>query len=468
MSAIAQSPAHDSYAANAMGLIMQLGTNDRPEESMMRMSRRADPETLMHDIEGSRLLKQRYARLLDQAELEEATTYFVAKLPASSVKYSIWLAAMTLTATLGIVAWMIQQAKGFETTGISNASPWGLYIAAFVFFVGLGLGSLILASVPYALDMPDYKPFARHVNLTGLVSLLLGGLMVFADIGRPERVLDLLRNARVGSPMFWDIVVVGAGTLVSAMYQVRLARVDRGATVGRFAYVALVTGLLDGATALIFSTQRARPMWNSALLPVSFVASALSTALASSIALLLGLRRAGYVQVGDGRLARMGKALGAAVALTLVLKGTDLATAAFPQSESSSAELSEVLRGGSAAAFWPEVTATGAAAMILLLAPASRLGGRLLGCASALTLIGGAAKRFELVTAGLAVPNIDYPGVYTGPPDKRSAAYLQKPGASAYSPSGSEWTVVAGVTALGALLLSKGIRHIQKRAVLGR
>ena len=50
------------------------------------------------------------------------------------------LAAVVLAA---VGCWVAQQMYGLGITGMNNSNSWGLYIMAFMFFVGLSAGGLI-------------------------------------------------------------------------------------------------------------------------------------------------------------------------------------------------------------------------------------------------------------------------------------------------------------------------------------
>ena len=60
------------------------------------------------------------------------------------------LAAVVLAA---VGCWVAQQMYGLGITGMNNSNSWGLYIMAFMFFVGLSAGGLIVASSAHVFGM---------------------------------------------------------------------------------------------------------------------------------------------------------------------------------------------------------------------------------------------------------------------------------------------------------------------------
>lgn len=56
------------------------------------------------------------------------------------------MVVLAVIAAAGAAAWIYQTMFGLGVTGMNNGTSWGLYIAAFMFFVGLSAGGLIVAS----------------------------------------------------------------------------------------------------------------------------------------------------------------------------------------------------------------------------------------------------------------------------------------------------------------------------------
>ena len=74
--------------------------------------------------------------------------------------------------------------------GITNSSdfvPWGIFLVAFVFFVGTSAGATIIGLMIYAFGRDDYKPLAIRGIIIGLVSLLGATLNLLLDSGTPLR-----------------------------------------------------------------------------------------------------------------------------------------------------------------------------------------------------------------------------------------------------------------------------------------
>jgi molybdopterin-containing oxidoreductase family membrane subunit len=106
-----------------------------------------------------------------------------------------WLIATIVLVAIGAVAWGIQLSKGLGVLGIGQIITWGLYIAAFFTLVGLGSGLLILAVLGDLDVLPGLKAHRRNLLIGSIAAYIAGGIMILMDIGRPERVLNIIFKA---------------------------------------------------------------------------------------------------------------------------------------------------------------------------------------------------------------------------------------------------------------------------------
>lgn len=356
----------------------------------------------------------------------------------------LWLLLAAALTLLGIAAYVVQLRQGIGATSLSNISPWGVYIAGFIFFMGLSAGSLVLASLPLLLDLPRVRPFAKIAAFIALAALVAGGLFIVLDLGHPERAWHMFVFGRVGSPMLWDLLltavyfVIGAALLLALLAPARAKGLLKP-----LAALALLAGIADGLTAFVFATQVGREYWYSAVQPLTFFVAALSSAGATIILALLVLRPSGYVRFSVSDLDPLPAMTAVAVALGLLLIGSEVVTHAFGGPASSRELVQLMLRSPW---FWVEVL-TGLAAVALLLPVLRRTPG-VLALGAILALVHLAVKRVMFVQLGTAVPNINYPGVPIAP-------------ATGYSPSLIEWGVGAGLVGLFAVMLMLGFRILR-------
>ena len=67
---------------------------------------------------------------------------------------------LALVCAAGLASWIYQLMGGLSVTGMNNGVSWGLYIANFMFFVGLSAGGLIVASSAHVFGIESFKKVA--------------------------------------------------------------------------------------------------------------------------------------------------------------------------------------------------------------------------------------------------------------------------------------------------------------------
>jgi formate-dependent nitrite reductase membrane component NrfD len=150
-------------------------------------------------------------------------------------------------------------------------------VAGYLFFGGLAGASSVLAGFAQAAGN-DQLARASKVGAVGAIGL--SGVALVADLGRPERFLNMLRVAKVTSPMSvgsWLISAFGGAASVAAASAVtgRMPRVGAAATV---AAATVGPAICTYTAALICNT--AVPAWHEAHreMPYVFAGSAASAA----------------------------------------------------------------------------------------------------------------------------------------------------------------------------------------------
>ncbi len=375
-------------------------------------------------------------------------------------------AAAVLTAA-GLALWGFQLSGGLVQTGMRNLDSWGLYITLFMFLVGLSAGGLIISSVPRAFGMKGFGGISKVAVWTSICCTVLAIAFVVVDLGRPARLWELFAHSNLGSPLMWDIIVLGAYLILSIVYLWATLRAEEGkvsaVALRIVSVIALVCAVLvHSVTAWIFGLQQAREFWHTALLAPWFVSSALVCGTALVLAVVIALRRVGYLELDQSNITKMTKMLGAFVVVDLYFFGCDLLTSAFPGG--SGAEVVAMLVSGPLAPFfWVEIIGCALAAAVCF-APRLRTN-PLIVVASLLAIVGIFCKRVQLLVGGFQIPNLDYAGpatpyTVTGWESGLAGAYQ----GMVYWPTPLEFGIVLGVVALGVLMLLVGLKYLPLRS----
>jgi len=366
----------------------------------------------------------------------------------------------------GLVLWAMQLSGGMVQTGIRNLNSWGLYITSFMFFVGLSAGGLIISSVPKAFGVAGFGGISKVAVMSSIACTVAAIGMVVVDLGQPARLWELFAYSNLGSPLMWDILVLGTYLILSCVYLWAQVRADAGkmshTALRVISVVALVYAVLvHSVTAWIFGLQVGREMWHTALLAPWFVSSALVCGTALVICIAIGLRRAGYLQLDQANIVKLAKLLGAFVLVDLYFFGCDLLTEAFPMG--SGLDVVTMLVSGSLAPFfWTEIAGCALCAVICL-APALRTNA-LLVAGSLLAIVGIFCKRVQLLVGGFQLPNLDMAAPLTSMHHVAWDAGLTGIyGGMVYWPTPLEFGVTAGVVALAVLVFLLGVKFLPLR-----
>jgi Polysulphide reductase, NrfD len=182
---------------------------------------------------------------------------------------------------------MVPRAKFQSYYGrpIVKPAPWTHDIAAYLFTGGLAAGSALLAAGGQVTRRPVLR---RAGRVTALGAVAASGYFLVVDLGRPERVINMLRVAKPTSPMSmgtWIFSAFSAAAGAAAVAEaaplfpsrfVRRILPPVGAAAGLGA--AAVAPALATYTAVLLANT-ATPSWHAAYpeLPFVFAGSALAS-----------------------------------------------------------------------------------------------------------------------------------------------------------------------------------------------
>lgn len=167
-------------------------------------------------------------------------------------------------------------------------SAWGWLIVAYLFLAGAGAGAFI-AAVACDLLAPDWsKALARAGSVASGPLVAIGTVCLVLDLEaglwQPWRQVYLLSNPT--SMITWGVIILSAFIPVAFLYALGLNEIT---VVGRYikpyvrkleyigSFLAVATA---GYTGVLIAVVNGVPFWNTPVMPVLFMASAMSTGLA--------------------------------------------------------------------------------------------------------------------------------------------------------------------------------------------
>ena len=247
----------------------------------------------------------------------------------ASGKFKAVCAVLAALAVAGIAAWVYQLMGGLGVTGMNNGTSWGLYIAMFMFFVGLSAGGLIVASSASVFHVAQYKKVALPAVVLSTVCICCAGMFILIDLGGVQRVWQMLLSPNFASPLMWDMCVITLYLVVNIVYlrfmtSKKPGAEKRVAVLSRFALPIAI--LVHSVTAWIFGLEMAKEGWYSAIMAPLFVVSAMDSGLALLLLSLLGLDKAGWFKTDHKLIASLAGLLATCVAIDAFLVGCEVLT----------------------------------------------------------------------------------------------------------------------------------------------
>ena len=412
----------------------------------------------------------------------------------SSWRFTSLVIGLLVVVAIGIYGWIIELEYGLIVTDMRNVVSWGLYISLFAWFVGISAGGLIVSSASAVFKIQQWQPIAKLSNLIASVAIALAAFTIIPDLGMPLRIFDLFLYPNLTSPLIWDITIITTYLCISLVELGLLLSADnakkrgdearyvsREKVVRGIAFVALPVAILThSVTAWIFGLQISRPLWNTALLAPLFVASAIVSGLALVIFItVLGNK---YAKLGVDRtvISGLGRLLSVVILVDLFLLASEYITAVWPATPAEVSPLILEFFGPYGWLAWVQWIFA-ISAFAILVVPKWTRSSLAQFSAAVLLLVEVFFYRLELIIPAFVNPLVQYPPgtsigstiggeTLSGIGVTISNVNPTSPGfsfelAGAYFPTWVEWSIAFGLIAMGALLITLGIRYLPVRPV---
>jgi molybdopterin-containing oxidoreductase family membrane subunit len=117
-----------------------------------------------------------------------------------------------------LIAWSWQIINGLGVTGLNAPVFWGLYLVNFVFFIGISHAGTLISSILRITNTWWRRPFTRLAEAVTVFSLPFGATSVIVDLGRPDRLLNVIKFPHFTSAILWDVVCISTYLITSCLY----------------------------------------------------------------------------------------------------------------------------------------------------------------------------------------------------------------------------------------------------------
>jgi Ni/Fe-hydrogenase subunit HybB-like protein len=146
----------------------------------------------------------------------------------------LWITGLATITGVAFAAWIYQLVHGLRVTDMRNVVSWGTYMTNFVFFIGISHAGTLISAILRVTDAGWRRPITRMAEAITCIALLVGASMVVIDMGRPDRVMNLILHGRFQSPILWDLVSVTT-YLTGSFFYLYVAMIPDMPILARFA-----------------------------------------------------------------------------------------------------------------------------------------------------------------------------------------------------------------------------------------
>lgn len=389
------------------------------------------------------------------------------------VKGKVWIVFLCLVIAMAIYAYYQQITQGLIITGMRDYALWGVYISNFVFFVAISLvGSLVTAILRLS-GVKWATPLTRISEVIAVAAIIMAGLTIIIDMGRPERLLNIFMYGRLQSPIIWDVLVISTYLIISLLllyypllpdlailkkYFINKPKLSKW--YGKFslrwsgnsnqvriynksiqALSVLIIPVAFGihtVTAWLFATTY-RPGWDSSNFGPYFIAGAFVAGAGAVVTIMYVLRKSYRLEnyITEKHFDKMGKLLVLLCLVYLYFNVNEYLVPAYKTTKEEAGHLADMFTGSYSIMFWMVISLGLVLPVIVLLFKKGRkpLPLFIIGL---MVVIGAWWKRYLIVTPTLLHAFVPIEGV----PESWHS----------YFPTPLEWMVTFGTLA-GALLI---------------
>lgn len=398
----------------------------------------------------------------------------------TTTKIVLWI-LWILSAVLGGAGVYNRFANGHLDASYGSYIVWGLWVSAYIYYIGLSAGAFLLASLIYVFGVKQLERVGKLSLFVAIITLCMALLSIFFDLGREWRAHRVMTSPNFSSMMGWMVWLYTAYfiLLVAELWFAMRPDLARWAaqsgwrgTVGKV--LARTNGPLTweqendgrgwlrwlgtfgiplafafhGGVGALFGTISARAYWHTPLVPILFLTGALVSGgalMAFAIAAFWPNRDESYRQT----LAYIGKVLIALVVFDLILEWAEFSIPMWYRVGHEFDLLKKVLFGEFWWLFWVVHIALGSLVPLFLLLT-RRHKPWAVGVAGLLIACSFMAVRLNIVVPGLVDPNLH----------ELQTAFTDHRLTFSYVPSWFECQVTLAMVAMGCAMFYLGYKFL--------
>lgn len=344
-----------------------------------------------------------------------------------SGKYNLTIGLLALLTVVGVGAGVHSLYVGHEHTfGVSRGVPWGILIAAYVFFVVTSTGLCIVSSVGHVFGFENFNPIAKRAVFMSIGTIIAGFLVIAFEIENSWRMpVGNVIGANPTSNIWWMGTLYGA-YLFFMMIEFVMLQMNNHKVAMSFGLAGLLTGVVAHSNlGAVFGLLNGREFWHGPYMPIYFITSA---AMSGCVAIIFftyiaykfnGWKMSDKMKKSLESVAKMGALM---MAIIIFFTSWKMITGVTGQPPGKYEAMQALLSGPYAVNFWVGEVALGMIIPFLIILAVRGRNMNALFIASLAGMIGIFYMRYDLVIVGQLVPAyhgmglVDYPDLLTYSP----------------------------------------------------
>jgi molybdopterin-containing oxidoreductase family membrane subunit len=386
-------------------------------------------------------------------------------------RFWVWVGILVLICAAGVGAYVYQLVTGLGVTGLNRPVLWSFYIINCVFFIAISYGGTMTSAILRITGARWRLPITRAAEVVTACALAIGAINIVLDMGRPDRVLNMVLRGRFESPILWDFYAIMLYMVCSLAYlyipmipdiaslrdsfprrkrlytflalgwngsEKQMHRLEKAIDL-LAVFIIPIAVLVHSVLAWLFS-MTTQPMWHSELMGPYFVMGAIYSGVAALIVGLAVLRKVMHLEdyFQPTQFNNLGKLLFTLTLVWLYFTGAEYLTTWYGQEPAHMAVFYAKTSGEFAPFFWAQVILCFVIPFPILVSGRLRtIWGTVI--ASTSVVIGMWLERYLIIVPTLTRPRLPY-------------------GIGAYTPTWVEWAIMAASTAAIILLYTLFIK----------
>lgn len=261
-----------------------------------------------------------------------------------SPAFYAWIAFLCLPIAALLLGTYTHASEGLGYTGLTSQAHDGLYLANFVFLVGIAAGAVTIVFPAYV-----YRHHALHKitvlgEMLAVSAVIMCILFIISHMGRPDRLWHMIPFIGIynlpNSMLAWDTLVLVGYLLLNLIggFYFLYCKYRGEPLNNRFylplIYISIVWALsIHTVTAFLLNTMPARPMWHHDMMPIRFISTAFAAGPSLIILIFLVIRKNTRLWIDNEAIDTLSQIVTYCLGLALFLTLSEVVTELYANTE---------------------------------------------------------------------------------------------------------------------------------------